>query len=203
MSSETPFDESVADPDPFAQFRAWFEGATAAGLHEPTAMILATVDGAGRPSARAVLLKGIDARGFVFFTNYGSRKARELAGNPHAALVFLWTPLQRQVRVEGVVERVSAAESDAYFASRPRGSQLGAWASAQSEPVASRAELDTTLREVTAHFAGRNVPRPSHWGGLRVVPEAVEFWQGRRDRMHDRLLYSRAALGWTISRLSP
>lgn len=190
--------------DPIALFRRWFDEAVAAELPEVNAMTLATADRDGRPSARTVLLKGVDGRGFEFFTNYESRKARELDANPHAALVFLWAPLHRQVRVTGDVTRLTAAESDAYFATRPRGSQLGAWASAQSRPIADRDELDGRWRRLEREYAGREVPRPPHWGGYRVVPREIEFWQGRANRMHDRFAYTRAADGgWRRERLQP
>jgi pyridoxamine 5'-phosphate oxidase len=195
--------EAEVDPDPIAQFRAWFDGATAAGVAEPNAMVLATATPDGRPSARVVLLKGVDERGFAFFTNNRSRKGRELASNPYAALAFFWTEIERQVRVEGAVVAVAPPESDLYFQSRPRDSQLGAWASPQSEVIAGRAELERRRDELAGQFAGGPVPRPPHWGGFRVVPEAVEFWQGRPGRLHDRLRYSRAAGGWRVERLGP
>ena len=196
--------ESDALPDPAAQFARWFDEARAAGLPEINAMTLATAGAGGAPSARVVLLKDFDARGFVFFTNYDSRKGRELAANPRAALCFYWQPLERQVRVDGTVVRTSRAESEAYFRTRPVAAQLGAWASRQSEPVASRAELERRQAELAQQFAGRDVPLPDHWGGYRVVPHSVEFWQGRPSRLHDRLLYTRADDGrWVLQRLSP
>jgi pyridoxamine 5'-phosphate oxidase len=190
-------------PDPVTQFRSWFEDALAADLHEPNAMTLATVTPEGRPSARVVLLKGFDERGFVFYTNYEGRKAREMEANPYAALVFYWGELERQVRVEGRVARVAEEESDAYFASRPRGSRLGAWASEQSRPVEGREALESRLRELEAEYSGRDVPRPPFWGGYRVEPDAVEFWQGRENRLHDRFVYRRAGGGWEVGRLQP
>ena len=195
--------EADADADPLLQFRAWFDQARAAGALDADAMVLATATPDGRPSARVVLLKGLDERGFAFFTNYHSRKGRELAANPRAALNFYWPELERQVRAEGAVETMTPAESDAYFRIRPRDSQLGAWASPQSELLADRAELEARLAEVAARFAGGEVPRPPHWGGCRLVPEAVEFWQGRPGRLHDRLLYTRTPDGWRRQRLAP
>jgi len=193
--------------DWLAQFRRWFADTEAAGLPEPNAMIVATADERGRPSARTVLLKGLDERGLAFFTNYGSRKATEIAVNPYASLVFPWHGLGRQVIVCGPVERVDAAETDAYFRTRPRPSQLGAWASPQSQPITGRQVLDDALAEVERRFDGvEPVPAPPHWGGLRVVPETVEFWQGQRGRLHDRLRYRRdptAEGGWVVERLGP
>ncbi len=191
--------------DPFAQFGRWFDVAVDAGLHEPEAMVVSSVGDDGMPSSRHVLLKGLD-HGFVFFTNYTSRKGRELTANPVAAIVFPWNLLSRQVRIEGSVERVSDEESDAYFATRPRDSQTGAWASHQSEMIADRGVLESRWEDAAARFAGREVPRPPHWGGLRVVPRALEFWQGRRSRLHDRFVYVRdgsVASGWRVERLSP
>jgi pyridoxamine 5'-phosphate oxidase len=192
------------EPDPVAMFRRWLDDTVRAGVHEPNAMVVATVSPSGRPSARLVLLKGLDERGFVFFTNYDSRKGQEIAANPQVSLLFPWHDLQRQVRVEGAAARVSTAESEAYFASRPRASQLGAWSSPQSEVVSSRAALDERYGGVLAQFADADeVPLPPFWGGYRVVPEAVEFWQGRVGRMHDRLVYRRADDAWRLERLAP
>ncbi len=195
--------ESDTGRDPVELFRRWFDEARVADLHEPNAMTVATTTADARPSARVVLLKGFDRRGFVFYTNYEGGKAREIEENPRAALLFYWGELERQVRIEGRAERVSAEESDAYFASRPRGSQLGAWASEQSRTVLDRTTLEERLREVEAEYEGREVPRPSHWGGYRVAPESFEFWQGRENRLHDRLEYRRAGEGWGIERLQP
>ena len=197
-------DRDALPANPLDLFDAWFADAQAAGIVEPNAMTLATATPDGRPSARIVLLKGADARGFAFYTNHDSRKGRELDAHPFAALVFWWGPLERQVRVEGRVERVDAAEADAYYASRPRGSRLGAWASPQSDEIPDRAVLDTRLADATARFADGDVERPAFWGGYRVVPQAVEFWQGRPSRLHDRFLYRRGAVGgWAPVRLAP
>ncbi len=193
-------------PEPFAQFDAWLSTALAEGLVEPNAMVVATASAEGRPSARTVLLKGYDDRGFVFFTNLGSRKGRELTENPKASLVFPWYALERQVIVIGDVERVDRSETEAYWATRPYGSRIGAWASPQSEPVADRSVLDARWHDARASFPeAADVPLPEQWGGLRVVPVTVEFWQGRRDRMHDRLRYRRedATASWSVERLSP
>lgn len=188
--------------DPIDHFRAWWRAAEAAGEPEAAAMTLATLAADGSPSARIVYLRGVDARGFLFFTRYSSRKGRELAADPRASLVFLWPRMHRQVRVEGEVERASGEESDRYFAGRPRGSQIGAWASPQSEPLRDRAELEARVAEIVARFPG-TVPRPPDWGGLRLVPHAIEFWQGRESRLHDRLRCERDATGWIVTRLAP
>ena len=191
-------------PDPIALAQRWFADAQAEGIEQADAMTLATATPDGRPSARAVLLKGIDARGFAFFTNYDSRKGRELDANPRAALLLLWIPLQRQVRVTGSVARLDAEESDAYFATRPRGSQLGAWASQQSRPLPDRAELERRWEALDERYGGEAVPRPPHWGGYRVEPEEIEVWQGRANRLHDRFAYTRTPDGgWTHVRLQP
>lgn len=191
-------------PEPVAMFRRWLHDATVAGLHEPNAMVVATVADDGRPSSRMVLLKGLDERGFVFFTNYASRKAAELDANPACSLLFPWHALERQVRVDGAAVRVGEAENAAYFASRPRASQIGAWASPQSQVVSSRAELDERYEEVAARYGDEaELPLPPHWGGYRVAPEMVELWQGRRGRMHDRLRYRRTPDGWVVERLAP
>ncbi|HEY1996514.1 pyridoxamine 5'-phosphate oxidase [Paraburkholderia sp.] len=197
-------DVADVDRNPIRQFDAWFAQAVEAKLPEPNTMTLATVDARGRPSARIVLIKRVDERGFVFFTNYESRKGRELADNPHASLLFYWIELERQVRVEGSVVQTSAEESDQYFYSRPLGSRIGAWASEQSQVIESRAALEAREKEISAQY-GEHPPRPPHWGGYRLIPDAIEFWQGRPSRLHDRLLYTRSAdsSDWQIARLSP
>ena len=194
--------EAAADPDPVRQFERWFQDALQAQLPLPNATTLATVAASGAPSARVVLLKGIDRGGFVFYTSYRSRKARELESGAGACLVFQWSELERQVRVDGAIERVSAAESDAYFATRPLGARLAAWASPQSERVADRSVLEKLFFEKKQQY-GENPPRPPHWGGYRVIPREIEFWQGRADRLHDRLLYRETAGVWGIERLAP
>jgi pyridoxamine 5'-phosphate oxidase len=195
--------EGDVDPDPIVQFGRWFEDARGAGLLEPEAMTLATATLDGRPSARMVLLRGFDERGLVFYTNYDSRKGAELADNPRAALVLWWGELERQVRVEGRVERTSREESEAYFRSRPPGSRLSAAASPQSQVVAGRAVLEERVAQLAAGHPDGEVPLPGFWGGYRVVPEVVELWQGRPNRLHDRLRYTRAGAGWRIERLAP
>jgi pyridoxamine 5'-phosphate oxidase len=196
-------DKADVHHDPVVQFHAWFQNAIDAGLHEPNAMILATAATDGKPSARTVLLKGYDERGFVFYTNYEGRKAGELETNPECALLFYWGELGRQVRIEGTVSRISDQESDSYFASRPRGSRLGAWASQQSRPVKDRSVLEERVLRLETEYEGREIPRPSFWGGYRVEPETIEFWQGREDRLHDRLVYRREDAAWRIERLQP
>ncbi|WP_338703658.1 pyridoxamine 5'-phosphate oxidase [Streptomyces sp. Q6] len=198
--------ESDLAPHPMEQFTRWFKQAAAPGsaLPEPNAMVVSTADAEGRPSSRTVLLKSYDDEGFVFYTNYGSRKAQDLGANPHIALLFPWHPASRQVLVTGTAARTSRQETEEYFHSRPYGSQLGAWASAQSSVLASRTELDTAYEELARrHPPGSTVPVPPHWGGFRITPRTVEFWQGRENRLHDRLRYVRADPGWRVERLSP
>ena len=200
-------DESDVDPDPFRQFARWFDEAVAVEVPEPNAMTLATVDSAGGPSARIVLLKAVDGRGLTFYTNYQSRKARELGTGSRAAILFFWPELQRQVRIEGAIEKVDAATADAYWISRPRLSRIGAWASPQSEPLPDRAALEARFAQADARYPDESVPRPPHWGGYRLVPDAFEFWQGRASRLHDRLIYQRddqrEDASWHIGRLAP
>ncbi len=197
-------DQSAVSPDPIEQFSRWWQDVMTSELSEPNGMTLATATPTGKPSARIVLLKSFDQRGFVFYSNYESRKGQDLAHNPQAALVFWWDPLERQVRIEGTVKQVDPSESDAYFQSRPRGSQIGAWASNQSQEVSGRETLEQRYRELDqAHAAQDTLPRPSHWGGYRLVPTLIEFWQGRPSRLHDRICYIKSGEQWILKRLSP
>ncbi len=196
-------DQSIAPSDPIVLFHQWLDEAVMRSLPEPNAMTLATVTPDGKAAARVVLLKAVDDGHFVFYTNYKSRKGRELESNPHAALVFLWLELQRQVRVEGTVEKVSAAASDAYFATRPRDNQIGALASPQSEPVSDRETLERQYLAVQKRYEGRKIGRPDQWGGYRLQPDSIEFWQGRKSRMHDRLFYNKQNGQWDVRRLAP
>jgi pyridoxamine 5'-phosphate oxidase len=198
-------DEGVAGNDPIVFFHQWFREAQAAAIDEVNAMTLATVDAEGRPHARIVLLKALDEQGFTFFTNYESAKGHQLGASPHAAIVFFWKELERQVRIEGIVEQVSSEESDAYFNSRPAGSRIGAWASPQSSVIAHRQILEERAAHFAHQYTGDNIPRPSFWGGYRVLPLSMEFWQGRSSRLHDRILFTREELGvnWEVCRLAP
>ncbi|MGK7895715.1 MAG: pyridoxamine 5'-phosphate oxidase [Xenococcus sp. (in: cyanobacteria)] len=197
--------ETNVESNPIRQFKLWFEQAVAADIIEPNAMTLATATPDGKPTARIVLLKGFDERGFVFYTNYQSLKGQQAITNPHAALVFFWDSMQRQVRIEGKITKVSAEESDSYFSSRPLGSQIGAWTSAQSQVIANREFLELKQQEIAAQYQNQEtIPRPEHWGGFRVIPKVIEFWQGRPNRLHDRLVYRlQPDNSWSIERLSP
>lgn len=196
-------DEETAGHDPVAFFKKWFSEAEAAEITEINAMTLATADAGGAPHARIVLLKGLDETGFVFFTNYDSAKGVQISANPKVALLFFWKELERQVRIEGIIEKVDPAESDAYFHSRPAGSRIGAWASPQSRRIEHRNILDTNYAKYEAEFSSIDIPRPEHWGGYRVIPTAIEFWQGRASRMHDRIVFSHTGNGWERHRLAP
>lgn len=204
LSAASELDEASVNPNPIRQFQAWFDDAKAAGLPLPEAMTVATATQDGRPSARLLLLKQVDEDGFVFFTNYHSAKAQDLDHNPYAALVFWWASLERQVRIEGTVTRTARQESQEYFQTRPRESQIGAWASPQSEVIDGREVLETRTRELEEKYSGREVDCPEHWGGYRLSPQRIEFWKGRVGRLHDRILYEREANGqWAIKRLAP
>ena len=195
--------ENHVDSNPFNQFTSWWKEALSSDIDEVNAMALSTIMSNGRPTSRIVLLKGYDEAGFVFFTNYDSHKGQELASNPFASLLFFWKELERQVRIQGICEKIPGVESDEYFYSRPVGSRLGAWASPQSKTIEGREVLEKRAQELNSQYADGNVPRPPHWGGYRVVPDSIEFWQGRSSRLHDRILYSKENAGWKISRLAP
>ncbi len=201
--SSKELSESMVSPDPYRQFEEWFKQAQSSEVMEPNAMCLSTATDKGFPSARIVLLKGVDERGFSFYTNYHSKKGQMLMVNNQAALTFFWPELERQVRIEGLVEKLPAEESDAYFASRPRGSQIGAWVSDQSEPIANRKVLEEKLQQTESNFEGKEVMRPPHWGGYVLEPRMIEFWQGRESRLHDRIEYQRKGGEWVFNRLSP
>ncbi len=204
MAISQQIEESSVNPDPFRQFKQWLEEASQSGLILPEAMAVATVSHSGQPSVRMVLLKGVDEKGFVFFTNYDSRKGKELSENPRAELLFWWSTLERQVRIEGSIEKVTARESDEYFRSRPRESQISAFASPQSMILRNREELEHMVRSIEQRYRNKEIPRPKNWGGVRVLPFRIEFWQGRKARLHDRILYTRLPNGvWRISRLAP
>jgi len=201
--TKASLDESSVDSDPMAQFEKWFQEAVSSEVLEPNAMVLGTVDAGGRSYQRTVLLKSFDAQGFVFYTNYTSRKAKQMAHNPHVSLLFPWYSLQRQVMITGTVAKIPAKESLTYFLSRPRGSQLGAWVSNQSQVISSRSLLEKKLAEMKEKFKEGKIPLPDQWGGYRVVPDSIEFWQGRPNRLHDRLLVEKADESWNLSRLAP
>ncbi|WP_219855938.1 pyridoxamine 5'-phosphate oxidase [Pontibacter mangrovi] len=202
--SKQSLSEQEVSPEPISQFNKWLQEALQSEVEEPTALVLSTVNSQGRPSARVVLLKGVDEQGFMFFTNYESRKGQELAQNPYASLTFFWPALERQVRIEGKVEKVAAQESDEYFHSRPKGSQIGAWASPQSQVISARQVLEQREKELSAKYAeAEELPRPEYWGGYRLVPAYLEFWQGRPSRLHDRLAYELQGQEWLIKRLAP
>lgn len=200
---QAALDETIAGEDPMGFFATWFSAAEAAGADEVNAMALATVDANNHPHARIVLLKGLDAQGFTFYTNYNSAKGRQIAAHHHAALVFFWKELERQVRIEGILEKVSEAESDAYFLSRPEGSRIGAWTSPQSTKITNREVLEEAEAALKLKFAGKDIPRPANWGGYRLKPQLIEFWQGRSSRLHDRIVFERSSAGWERYRLAP